>query len=250
MKSLRSRPATSFDVRTLLPRYPWIVAGFSERRHGNLYRGHEDSPFNPLGRAQFSYELEIPPERIIAPVLAHGAEVRTVNARDIDAHIEADGLVTKEPNVFLSITTADCLPVFFVEPRRRVIAIAHAGWRGLLRGVLEATVRVLVKCGAKTSSIHVGIGPSIRSCHYSVDLVRAKKFGSYLGEDVVTRRLGQSYLDLERSAVRLLGRTGIVPAQVKSSGLCTSCDERFFSFRRDAPKGGEAMLAMIGMVDE
>lgn len=247
MKSLRSRLATSFDVRSLLPRYGWIAAGLSERRHGNLYRGPGEAPLNPLGRAQFSYELEIPPERIIAPVLVHGAEARTVNARDIEAHIEADGLVTKEPNVFLSVTAADCLPVFFVEPRRRVIGIAHAGWRGLLRGVLEATVRAMVKHGAKLSAIHVGIGPSIRSCHYSVDLMRAKKFSTYLGDDVVTRRGGESHLDLERSAVRLLGRVGVVPAQIKSSGICTSCDERFFSFRRDAPRGVEAMMAVIGI---
>ncbi len=204
---------------------------------------------NPLGRAQFAFEIGIPPERIIAPRLMHGAEVRTVDGRDVDAAFEVDGLVTKTSNVFLSVTAADCLPVFFLEPRHRIVGIAHAGWRGLLRGVLEATVRTLVKSGARLSAIHVGIGPSIRSCHYSVDLVRAKKFSAYLGDDVVMRHGGQSHLDLERAAVRLLGRVGVVPVQIKSSGICTHCDERYFSFRRDAPQGVEAMMAVIGMSD-
>lgn len=247
MKSLQNEVVSRDDVRFLLPRYTWLIGGMSERRHGNLRLNQNGSPMDALARAQFSIELEIPPERVIGSILVHGATVKHVTGKDLENVIEADGLVTREPNLFLSVTAADCLPIFFVDGQERIVGLAHAGWRGLLRGIVNETVTVMKEMESDPARIFAAIGPGIGNCHFEVGLAVARQFEKKLGADVVSRREGKLFVDLKKSAMRQLHRAGVNPMNIKTSEICTYCDERYFSHRRDATVGVEAMMAVIGI---
>lgn len=247
MTLLDERLAPVADVRALLPRYSWLVAGMSERRHGNMRIGMNGTPLDTLARARFATELGVPSDRIIAPVLVHGNRVVSVDQSHFTDRLEADGLVTREPRVFLSVTAADCLPIFFVDGSERIAGLAHAGWRGLLRGVLQETVTAMCAQGGEPGRMYVAVGSSIGSCHYAVGLPVAQQFQELLGADVVGRREGGLFLDLRKAATRLLGRAGIAPANIRVSPTCTFCEERLFSHRRDGAHGVEAMAAVIGI---
>ncbi|MDC1382508.1 peptidoglycan editing factor PgeF [Candidatus Puniceispirillum sp.] len=86
----------------------------------------------------------------------------------IDERAEADAMVTRTPNIALSILTADCVPVLFVAPSFGLVGAAHAGWRGAVNGVLESTIAMMVKLGAKPQQIEAVIGPAIQQASYQV----------------------------------------------------------------------------------
>jgi polyphenol oxidase len=149
----------------------------------------------------------------------HGARV-VVDAEDTE---EADGQATTAFDVAAIVLTADCLPVALAGPG--VVAMVHAGWRGLANGVLEAGV-------AATGAVAAAIGPGIGPCCYEVgDDVRAV-FGT-----------SDRTLDLKAIARERLRAAGVT--EVHDCGLCTACDaERFFSHRRDSGvTGRQAGLA-------
>ena len=85
-----------------------------------------------------------------------------------DERAEADAMVTSTPNIALAILTADCVPVLFVAPAAGLVAAAHAGWRGAVDGVLESTIAMMVKLGAKPQQIEAVIGPAIQQASYQV----------------------------------------------------------------------------------
>lgn len=251
MKFLEDKTISCNNVGSLLPQYSWLVLGMSERRHGNLRIGPNGAPIDLFARAEFALEMGIPPERVVAPVLVHGADARAVTSDDLLVTHEVDALVTNEPNLFLSITVADCLPIFFVDGQKKVVGLAHVGWRGLLRGVIERTVLVLQEQGANPTRIRAAIGPSIRACHFEVSLPVAKIFEKKIGADVIARRETKLFVDLQKSAVRLLGRSGISSSNISVSPTCTYDEERLFSRRRDIANGNgvEAMMAVIGILE-
>ncbi|MDP3985585.1 MAG: peptidoglycan editing factor PgeF [bacterium] len=248
MRSFNDEVVFKNEIAELLPRVPWCVSGMSERRHGNLRIGPNGAA-DVLARARFLIECNISPDRVITPFQTHGATASVVDESYLEGIPEADGLVTKDPNVFLSVTAADCMPVFFVDTDKKIVGIAHAGWRGLLRGVIQATVGAMASIGSDPATLRVVIGPSIHVCHFAVDFKVARQFSAQLGTDVVSRRDDQLSVDLQKSAVRLLGRAGVVPSKIITSDTCTFCEEKYFSHRRDGQNGVgiEAMLAVIGI---
>lgn len=235
------------EVTRLLPVTSWLKAGFSERQHGNMRIAPNGAPIDALARARFALGLDIPPERVISSLLTHGNNAILVKSEHLEEVFEADGLVTDEPELYLSVTAADCLPLFFVDTKNRIIGIAHAGWRGLLRGVISSTVLEMKGLGSKLEDIHTGIGPGIGVCHYEVGMQVAEQFKNQLGADVLSRRDEKLFVDLKKSAERLLGRAGIAPERIKASDVCTFCEERCFSYRRDSQAGIQAMMAVIGI---
>lgn len=146
-----------------------------------------------------------------------------------------DALMTQRPGVALLIRTADCLPIFFSHPKRKVVALAHAGWRGL---ALQLPVRVLAgfwdlyRCPA--GAIEVAIGPAIRSCCYQVGPEFKKIFGP-----AVAARNGRRTCDLIGVAIRQLQGAGVPRHNIWDTGICTSCaNRRWYSLRREGPSTG------------
>lgn len=148
---------------------------------------------------------------------------------------EADALWTATPGLCCTVLTADCLPVLFCDRTGSVVAAAHAGWRGLAGGVLEATIAALP---VAPDTLMAWIGPGIGVGAYEVGADFRDAFRARLPwlDDGFVEGAGSVYADLEHIARRILARAG-VPA-VHGGGFCTYTDaRRFFSHRRE-PGGG------------
>lgn len=197
--------------------------------------------------------------RVVTVNQVHGTEVLSIDRRvtdrgtfeDAARSAGYDAIVTNQPNLLLSVHTADCVPVLFLDEVRRVVAVAHAGWRGTLAGIVTKTLTVMqdrFRCHTRT--IRVAIGPSIGVCCYEVDgavLAPLKRaFPSW--SDVVDQVSGsRAHLDLRRLNRRQLEIAGIHPSRIETVNLCTSCrPELFHSYRRDG-RGAGRMTSGIGL---
>jgi YfiH family protein len=158
---------------------------------------------------------------------------------------EFDGHVSARPGDVLSAFAADCIPMLLVDPVRRVIAAAHAGWRGTVGEVAVATLRTLVERFASSpADVRVALGPSIGPCCFEVgdEVVAAfrARFGDLPG--LVVDGPAKQHVDLRVATRTQLERAGIAPAHLDADPPCTRCHpERFFSYRRDGVAGGVHM---------
>jgi YfiH family protein len=161
-------------------------------------------------------------------------------------------MVTDTPNLLLGILTADCAPVLFADHDAVVVGAAHAGWRGALAGVTDATIEAMEELGARRENIHAAVGPCIAQPSYEVDEAFRTRF---LDDDAHNARFfvvggaGKPHFDLESYVVHRLIAGGI--GEVEALNLDTYADpDRFFSFRR-ATHRGEAdygrQLSAIGI---
>ena len=160
----------------------------------------------------------------------HGADVLEVTSADPIVTGEGDVMITTRPDVTLAILTADCTPVILAGPRG--VAVAHAGWRGLVGGVIEAAVSALGRVDA------AWVGPSISACCYEVGPEVIAAFESH-GLPVA----GSDRVDPGRAAESALRRAGV--ERVAASAICTSCDRRYFSYRRDGTTGRQGAFAAL-----
>ncbi len=146
-----------------------------------------------------------------------------------------DALVTNQKNSYLFVYTADCLPLLFYSPQREVIAAAHAGYRGVLNGVAERVVKMMVsKFQVNKRDINIFVGPAILSCHYNIGRNVEKLFIKKFGRSVIKRKSGEIYLDLEKSLKIQLIKCGILPEKIDFSHVCTVCrNQDYYSARKE-----------------
>ena len=195
-----------------------------------------------------------------APSLLHLA--KAVHGRDVWIYEEKepecyDAIITKTPNVFIAAPGADCNMMLFADPVTKSCGAAHAGWKGILCGVVQSTVNAMVdKYGVNPKDLIVAIGPSLSKCCCEFGPEQAKKF-SYIDENCVIWKDSSSkpFLDLRLAAKVLLQSCGVLSRNIddgEGTGsellICTKCDpdERFFSFRRMGPQFGN-QVGFIGM---
>ena len=173
----------------------------------------------------------------------HGIGVHDADALLADVDPEADAAVTHQPGRVLAILTADCLPVFLAADDGTAVGIAHAGWRGLAAGVIEATIAQL---GVAPASPVAWLGPAIGAKSYEVgDEVRAA-FVDVDASDAdafEATRSGHWRCDLYALARARLARAGVT--RVAGGGFDTFSDERFYSYRRERETGRFASLVWI-----
>jgi hypothetical protein len=151
----------------------------------------------------------------------------------------ADAIVTDTPNLLLGILTADCAPVLFADHRAVVVGAAHAGWRGALAGVTDATLEAMEKLGARRENIHAAVGPCIAQPSYEVDDAFQSHFLDHDSDNArffVPGGEGKPHFDLEAYVVHRLIAAGI--GEVEALNLDTYADAgRFFSYRRATHRG-------------
>ncbi len=159
---------------------------------------------------------------------------------------EADALITDRPGLLLAVRTADCLPIFVADPEHRAVAAIHAGWRGLLAGILKEVLgQMAERFGAHPEALLIAIGPAIGGCCYEVGPEVATQFRELFPERKDLD--GRTRLDLTEAARRQLLEAGVREQGVTAAGLCTRClAEEFYSWRRDGPRTGR-MLSVIGI---
>ncbi len=164
----------------------------------------------------------------------HSADVLTVGAEGPAPGQRADAMVTNVPGIALTVLSADCQPVLLADHGAGVIGAAHAGWKGALKGILEATVEAMEKLGARRASIRAVIGPTISQRAYEVGAEFLERF---LDADPEHGRFfaggadGRYLFDLPGFGLHRLRRAGVGHAEW--TGHCTYSDPaRFFSYRR------------------
>ena len=202
-------------------------------------------------------------DRAVAAVLpaAQLATVHQVHSADViyvehpwpqDDRPRADAMVTDRPGILLGILTADCAPVLFADEEAGVIGAAHAGWRGAIAGVTDATIEAMQELGASRDRIRAAIGPCIAQASYEVDEGFRDRFlqAAPANERFFTRaESGKPHFALEPYIVSRLVAAGI--DEVEALRLDTYADaNRFYSFRR-ATHRGEAdygrQVSLIGL---
>jgi polyphenol oxidase len=147
---------------------------------------------------------------------------------------KADAIVTRIDGLAIGVTTADCGPILFVDPNARVIAAAHAGWKGALTGILETTIDAMEKLGAERGGIVAAIGPMIRQPSYEVGGEFVERFIEADADNgmffIPSNRDGHAMFDLAGYIRMRLENAGVL--MIDDLGVDTYSDERFFSYRR------------------
>jgi hypothetical protein len=221
------------------------LGGLSEGPFASLNLGilTEDDPARVVqNRARLCAAVGADPDSATMAWQRHGANVTRADARGIvtpgTVYEHCDGLWSDEPGEAMLLLTADCMPIAIARANgeQPAVAILHAGWRGLLAGIVAAGVRAI---GPR--SLAAAIGPSIGPCCYEVGDEVAGPFREAFGEDVVN----DGKLDLWTSAERALRAAGV--ERVERTDLCTSCHaDRFFSHRRDHGRTGrQGVIAYV-----
>jgi polyphenol oxidase len=227
-------------------RTPGVAHGFFTRRGGvsqGVYAslnggvGSRDDPAAVAeNRARMAAALAIEPARLLIPYQVHSPDALAVAAPwPLDTRPRCDALVTATRGLGLGVTGADCGIVLFLAPSAGVIGAAHAGWRGALAGIIEATVAAMATLGAQPKDIVAALGPTIAQKSYEVGpefvatFVQAESdAGRFFASSVNSSR---SMFDLHGFIGMRVARSGV--ARFENLGLDTYSDEaRFFSYRR------------------
>ncbi len=154
---------------------------------------------------------------------------------------EGDGMFTNLTALWLSIRTADCIPILLVDPRAKVIAAVHAGWRGTLDQILAKTVtRLTTEYHCLPADLLVAIGPGISACCFEVGTEVADQFESAY---VSARATGKLHIDLKKANLAQLLQVGVRVENIDVTEACTICTPGFHSYRRD--KTAERMNSAI-----
>lgn len=187
-------------------------------------------------RARVATKLSVEHDKLLTVYQVHSADVVEVTEPWAQGDApQADAMVTATPGIALGILTADCAPVLFVDKKARVIGAAHAGWKGAIGGVLEATIEAMIGLGAQRGDIAAAIGPCISKDAYEVGpefrtrFVEVDEANSRCFEP--SEKPGHFMFDLPAYVSARLEGAGI--GTVSTLGHCTYQDEkRFFSYRR------------------
>jgi polyphenol oxidase len=186
-----------------------------------------------INRSRVAQALGVAPNHLLTVTQTHSARAVVVDA-PFDTRPSADAMVTATPGLALGILTADCQPVLFADAEAGVIGAAHAGWRGVAGGVLEATIDAMEGLGARRDAISAVIGPTISQSAYEVG---PEFYQLFVDENAANARFfiagkGDRHLfDLPEFGLHRLRQAGVLRASW--TGHCTYSDPaRFYSFRR------------------
>jgi len=208
--------------------------------HLNGGLGSRDDPTHIAeNRRRMAEQMGLAPTHLINVHQVHSPDAVVVAGPWDGQRPKADALVTRTDGLAIAVTTADCGPVLLVEPNARVIGAAHAGWKGALTGVLEATVAAMEKLGAERGGIVAAIGPMIRQPSYEVGGEFVTRFLDADADNAVfflpSSREGHAMFDLAGFIRDRLKAAGVL--MIDDLGLDTYSDERFFSYRRSVHRG-------------
>jgi polyphenol oxidase len=234
--------------------FPTRHGGISVGKRDSLNLGYRwgDDPANVAeNRRRVAVHAGFDVEKLQVTKHVHGTRVWIVGD-DVPDPPEFDVLCTQRPGDTLGAFAADCIPMVFADPVKRVVAAAHAGWRGTVAGVAAIAVRAMQdRFGSKPADVRVALGPSIGPCCFEVgDEVTAAFREALPGlEGLVVRGPQKEHVDLRVATRAFLEREGVPSQSIDDRPPCTRCDPggRFFSFRRDGMEGGVHM-GFVGLL--
>jgi hypothetical protein len=230
---------------SLLTAIPGLRHAFFTREggvSGGVYAGlngglgsHDDANHVAENRRRMAEQMAVTPEYFLSVHQLHSPDVVVATEPwQNGSRPRADAMVTRIEGLSLGITTADCGPVLLADPNARVIAAAHAGWKGALTGIIESTVDAMEGLGAERSRIVAAVGPLIRQQSYEVGNEFVERF-LHLDADndmffIPAARDGHAMFDLAGFIRMRLEDAGVL--MIDDIGADTYSDERFYSYRR------------------
>jgi polyphenol oxidase len=236
--------------------FPNLVAAESTRHGGvspapfaslNLGLNTTDAPENVAeNRLRFFRALGIDPARVASSNQVHGVEILTVT--EPGRYDGYDALITNQPDLFLTVTVADCVPVLIVDPARRAVAAVHAGWRGTVGQIVSRTLAALhAQFGTEPSDCTAWVGTCIDDCAFEVGPEVAKQFA--LDFQRFDTEKDRYFIDLKAANVRQLTDAGVLPENIGVSPYSTvTHNADYYSYRLEGGQTGR-MLAGIGLRD-
>lgn len=255
-----------------LESYPFVRHAFSTRLGGvsrdeffsmNLSFHRGDPAENVLENyRRICRAAGFPYEGLTASAQDHHTYIRRVGEKEKGIGIfrprdmeSVDGLVTNEPGVVLVTYYADCVPLYFLDPEKRVIGLAHGGWRGTVGRIGQKMMeKMKSEYGCRPEQIIGAIGPSIGACCYEVDEPVAKEFLALSDlkpeKFVAGRGNGKYIVDLWETNRQIMMAAGMRPENITVTDLCTRCNHDWLiSHRATGGKRG-GMAAMMCLVEE
>lgn len=250
--------------------YPFLKAGISTRLGGvsegiyasmNLsYTRGDDTARVDENFARMCDALGVPVEGVVISAQEHHVNIENVTSADcgkgktLPGYTDVDGLITDEPNVILCTQYADCVPLLFADPKKRVVAASHAGWRGTVEEIGRLTVERMCKdYGCDPADILAAIAPSIGKCCFEVDTPVYNAFSKMqvFDDGCFVYDGGDKYhIDLWEVNRRVLLSAGVKADNITVTDLCTRCHpDLFWSHRKTGPARG-SLAAFIGMAEE
>jgi YfiH family protein len=237
-----------------------VPHGFFGRRGGvssgdlaslNCGLGSGDDPALIAENRHRAAEAVLPGAALAGLYQVHGNRCVIVDdSTDLAARPEADALATRTPGILLGILTADCVPVLFADTEAGVIGAAHAGWKGAIAGVSDATLAAMEGLGASRANIAVAIGPCIGRASYEVDEGFVQRF---LADDPANERFfaagkpGHAMFDIAAYVAARLAAAGV--SRIAIGGQDTYAEEAdYFSYRRACHRGENSYGRQISLI--
>lgn len=223
-----------------------MIKGYSTRKDGSMYLEKDGFDVENLKhRKRFFTARRLTDDNVIAAHLVHGAQVAVVTQSSAGFILNTDALVTQEAGIVLTITGADCFPVYFEEKRKGIIGIAHCGWRGIVAGIIPNTIQAILQLGGNIEDIYVTIGPGICKHHFEVQPEDLEPFADFptaiMSGETVT-------VNLKKIIIMQAREQGMPRKHMTDQKECTYCDEeKYFSYRRDKPAVLQTQVAYIAM---
>ena len=215
---------------------PGLVHGFEQRLGPDGWEDREE------GRRRVAAALAAS-GRLLTLRQVHGV---VLHEAPWEGRPEGDAALAGMPGWLLGIETADCLPMLLVDPRRRVVAAAHAGWRGTAAGVTRRAVQALLDTGSRAGDLIAALGPSIGPCCYEVGEELRDAFGPEGAAFFRASPRGRPHLDLRGANESQLLEAGLRADRVHHVADCTRCrPDLYHSYRRDGRDAGR-MLSFVG----
>lgn len=236
-----------FWVLEKFDQHPKITHGFSPKAMGNMNPQQDKGVWRNI--EIFLNLVGFHSQDMVLAEQIHKNKVAVVGENEKGKIMAGvDGMVTCEKGVILGVRVADCLPVLFYDPGKKIVGVAHAGWQGIVGGVVSQAVKKMKGLGSRPVDILVGIGPRIGGCCYTIGQKRARIFRDKFGDlpGMIYEDAEGLHLDLVVPAVFQLEKMGVRRENIEVSLTCTSCQNQdFFSFRRE--KTEKRILGVIGL---
>lgn len=204
-----------------------------------------------------SETIGVQSDRLVMPFQNHGDKIVAINESYFQLNASqqqqmlhgVNAIVTNNPGICIAVTTADCVPLLFYDPKRKVVAAVHAGWRGTCAKLASKTILYLQNnYQSNPADIRVAIGPSISVQAYQVGEELFDEFSEagFPVQDIFEQRDGALFLDLWNANKWQLIQQGVLEQHVELSGICTySQHEKFYSARRLGLKSGRFLSAIM-----
>ncbi|MGD9488280.1 MAG: peptidoglycan editing factor PgeF [Calditrichaceae bacterium] len=240
----------------IFKQYPSLVHGFSTRKGGE-----SKAPFDQLNlglntpdnratvqknRLLFFNALGVSENSLAFPEQVHSSNIQI--ARKPGVLKKTDALITNIENLFLTVQTADCFPVFVFDPVNRAVGLVHSGWRGTAQNITGKTIDLMkAEYNSRPEDLLIAIGPGVQQDCYQVDDDTAGNFSS---EFLIPDGPGHHKLDVQKTIISQITRKGVLSKNLEINTSCTHCAlDRYFSYRRDKEKSGR-MMGVIGLKNQ